>query len=224
MNIKKYLEYAKGIILYLILSFSLSLFLASLNLTKIPIFKNFWLLNILNLITPLITCIVLIIVYKDVFINKKQDLKANWQKYLNLMVKYYLVGLLLMIMTNLLISSITGNIAINEEQNRTLLNSLPLYSIIASIFLAPITEEIVFRASIKDLSNNINLKCFISCLLFGLMHVIFNGDFIFAIPYAALGFFLAKTYYETDNIFTSIIIHSMHNSICLLIILLGGLM
>ena len=134
MNIKKYLEYAKGIILYLVLSLGISLFLASLNLTKIPFFKNFWVLNILNLISPFITCIVLIIIYKDIFINKWQDFKVNWQKYINIMVKYYLVGLLLMIMTNLILSSITGNIAINEEQNRTLFNSLPLYSIIASIF------------------------------------------------------------------------------------------
>ena len=127
-----------------------------------------------------------------------------------------------MIVTNSLISSITQSMPQNEIQNRTLFNSLPLYSIISSIFLAPITEEIVFRASLKDLPLNINLKSLLSALIFGFIHVIFNGDFIFTIPYAALGFFLARTYYETDNIYTSIFIHMFHNGLCLLVLFTMG--
>ena len=127
-----------------------------------------------------------------------------------------------MIVTNTIISSITKSIAINEQGNRTLLNSLPLYSIISTIFLAPISEELAFRASFKEISQNKNVYCLISGLLFGLLHVIFNGDFIFIIPYALFGFFIAKSYSDTDNILVSITLHAWHNFFCVAILFLGG--
>ena len=222
MNTKKYIDTYKGIIIYFGLNIGIS-FLISIFLPKtIPFLKNPWFLSIINLIAPLITCIVLIICYQNIFHQKFQDFKTNFVKYLNIMIKYYLAGFLLMIVTNSLISSITKTMPQNEIQNRTLFNSLPLYSIISSIFLAPITEEIVFRASFKDLPLNINLKSLISALIFGLLHVIFNGDILFAIPFAALGYFLARTYYETDNIYTSISIHMFHNILCLFVLFIFG--
>lgn len=219
MKIKKYIQLSKGIIIYLFLNIIISLIIS-----KLPIPHNFWTSNLLNLVAPIITCIVLIIIYKQCFKNKFQDFKNNFSKYLSLIFKYWLVGLLIMMLTNTIISSITKQLPVNEETNRTLLYSLPLYSIFATIFLAPITEEITFRASIKEISSNINIYCLISALLFGLMHVIFNGDFIYAIPYASLGFFLARCYYETDNILCSIIMHSWHNFLCVILIYLGGLL
>ena len=38
-------------------------------------------------------------------------------------------------------------------------------------------------------------------------------DFIYIIPYAILGLFFALTVKETDNIFSSIIMHMIHNSL-----------
>lgn len=219
MKIKQYFDSFKGLIIYLFLTFGISLILKLL-----PPIKNMFLLNIVNLITPLSICLVLIIIYKNCFKNKFKDFQINKNKYLNLIFKYWLVGVLLMIMTNIIISSITKNIATNEELNRTLLNSLPLYSIISSIFLAPINEELIFRASFKEISSNIMVKSLISAFLFGFLHVVFNGDFIYIIPYASLGFFLAKAYFETDNIYVSIIMHAWHNFLCILILTLGGLL
>ena len=62
-------------------------------------------------------------------------------------------------------------------------------------------------------------------LLFGGMHLLSASslkELLFIIPYGSLGFFFAKAYYETDNIYTSIIMHIFHNSLSIFFILLGN--
>lgn len=218
MKINKYLNAFKGLVIYLTLSFLLEYIFASLFNTNNKLLENF-----VNLLTPTIIALVLITCFKDKFKNKFQDFKNNYATYLSLIMKYWLVGYMLMIITNAIISSITGNIAQNEENNRTLFNSLPLYSIIATIFLAPISEELTFRASFREISEKKNVFCLISGTLFGLLHVIFNGDYLFIIPYASFGYFLAKAYIETDNILVSILMHAWHNTFCIILLAIGGL-
>ena len=41
-------------------------------------------------------------------------------------------------------------------------------------------------------------------------------EILYIIPYGALGFFFAKAFYETDNIFSSISVHMIHNTIAVL--------
>lgn len=183
--------------------------------------NNKLVLNLANLIAPTLTCIVIVIIYKEAFKNKFQDLRNNFKSYSKTMLQCYFLGFLFMTITTAIISSITGNIAINEEKNRTLVNSLPLYSIIATVFLAPICEELAFRYPFKNFSNNKNICALVSCIFFGLAHVIFSGDFIYIIPYAGFGYFLALDYLKTDNILTSILLHMFHNAWCILFILCG---
>ena len=66
----------------------------------------------------------------------------------------------------------------------------------------------------------------ISGFIFGLVHTnitdnTFN-DFLVAIPYIIMGIDFSYIYSKSDNIFTTIIYHSMHNLILLLIQLIGG--
>lgn len=221
MDLKNKSKCFLGIIIYFGLMIGttilVSAFVTPLNL------KNPILISLANLIAPLLTLLVIVIIYKDAFKNKFNDFRKNSKKYTKIMIKCYFLGFLTMAISNIILSSITGNIAINEEQNRTLVNSLPLYSIIATIFFAPITEELTFRYPFCNFSSNKNICALISCIFFGFAHVIFNGDYIFIIPYAGFGFFLAKAYLDTDNIITSIGIHMFHNALCIITILLGGL-
>ena len=218
MKIRREIVGYFGLIIYIILPILLNDIIA-----KFFNFHNFWALNIVNLIAPTLTSIVLIGIYWPIIKDKWQDFKTNWRKYLPLMIKYWLVGFVLMLLTNTIISSITNNIALNEAENRTLFYSLPLFSIISTIFLAPICEELIFRGAFKNILRNKYVFCFFTAILFGLLHVAFQGDYIFIIPYAALGFMLALAYYETDNIFVSISMHAWHNFLCILVLFLGGL-
>ena len=51
----------------------------------------------------------------------------------------------------------------------------------------------------------------LSSFLFGMIHVISAGDFIYAIPYIAMGFALGYAYYKNQNIWYSIGVHLFQN-------------
>ena len=65
-----------------------------------------------------------------------------------------------------------------------------------------------------------------SGLIFASMHVLgmvnSNLDYLYIIPYLGLGSAFALLYYETDNIFTTIIMHSLHNAIAIILYLMVG--
>ncbi|MEG1648076.1 MAG: type II CAAX endopeptidase family protein [Bacilli bacterium] len=219
MKTTKILKPCSCIIIYLFLSTLMNIYIKSLINTT-----NFFLLNIVNLIAPLVICIILILLNKNELKNKFKDYKINFKKYLKIMIKYYLIGVLLMILSNNIIILILKSTAINESLNREIITKLPIYATISILFLGPISEELTFRASFKKLFTNEFLFSIVTAVIFGLIHVLFNGDLLFAVPYAALGFFFAKAYYQTNNILVSITMHSFHNLLCLLLIFIGGLM
>lgn len=218
MNKKQYIIGYLGIIIYILLPI-----LINNILTRFFHWQNFWLINLGNLLAPFLTSIILIIIYRQNFKGKLQDFQKKRRKYLPLMFKYWLVGFVIMMITNTIISSIVHNTATNEVENRTLFYSLPLFSIISTIFLAPVCEELTFRSAFKNIFKNKYLFCLVTATLFGLLHVVFQGDYIFIIPYASLGFMLALAYYETDNILVSIFMHAWHNFLCILILCLGSI-
>ncbi|MEG1142376.1 MAG: CPBP family intramembrane glutamic endopeptidase [Clostridia bacterium] len=128
-----------------------------------------------------------------------------------------------MIVTNFILTYFLKATPINESLNRDILTKLPLFATISVLILAPISEEIAFRGSFKKLFKSELVFSLVTSLIFGSIHVIFNGDFLFIIPYASLAFFFASAYFKTDNILVSITMHSFHNLLCLLLIFIGGL-
>lgn len=213
---KKYFGFL-NIFIYIFLTEILTYFF-----TKIIFFKNPLLINLYCLIPSSLVLILLIYINKDIFTNKFQDLKKNFQKYFNLTIRYYLCGLLSMIIASNILSLFTSPISQNEALNREALQKLPIYSALAMVIIAPLTEEITFRGSFKKGYPNKKVFLLLTSFLFGFMHVIFNGDFLNFLPYSALGYFLGKIYYETDNILLSILTHSFHNFLCILILFLGS--
>ena len=67
----------------------------------------------------------------------------------------------------------------------------------------------------------------ISGILFGSMHVIGSVtsvyDYLYIIPYSALGISFAALLYKTDNIFSTITIHSIHNTASIILYFMGGI-
>ena len=131
--------------------------------------------------------------------------------------KYYILGFVGMVASNLILIFITdGGIAGNEEAVRDMIDKVPLYMAFSTIFYAPLTEEIIFRKCIKDVIKNKLIYILASGFIFGGMHIIgFATNFIdtlFIIPYSSLGIAFAYTYYKTDNIFSTIVMHCLHNT------------
>ena len=167
-------------------------------------------------------------------INKDiKDMKINYKSYIELTIKYYIIGLIIMYASNIIINLLFDKaIANNEEMVRDLINKYPLYMLFSVSIYAPFVEEIIFRKSIKDAvlsygNNHITKYLYIitSGLIFSLLHVLGSDniiDYLYIIPYLSLGCIFALIYYKTDNIFNTIIIHSLHNTVAIILYLVAG--
>jgi membrane protease YdiL (CAAX protease family) len=60
-----------------------------------------------------------------------------------------------------------------------------------------------------------------SGIVFGLLHVITSFDYLYdllyIIPYSSLGIAFALIYYRTNNVFSSIFVHALHNTILVIL-------
>lgn len=178
----------------------------------------------LLLIQEIILTIILIRIQKDKFHNAWKDFKTNKKEYLDLMIKSWVLGFIIMAVSNLFINVVLKNgIAENEEQNRIIMKNLALYAIPAIMVLGPICEEITFRASLKKIFNNKFLYIVITSFFFAFAHLYGNLssiiDLLYLIPYGSLGVAMGYTYSKTDNILTNIFIHMFHNSLSVLAII-----
>jgi len=132
-----------------------------------------------------------------------------------------------MVISNLfIIYVIKGGIAENEEAVRNLINISPIYMLFEVAIYAPLTEELIFRKSIRDIFKNKWAFIITSGFVFGALHVISSvettTDLLFLIPYCSLGFTFAYLYYKSNNIFSSISMHAMHNTMAIILYLIGA--
>ena len=180
-------------------------------------------------VIDLLVVAVLVICNFDLLKNDFKKFKKDYKKCLDEGFKYYVLGLVLMVISNLIIINLNGgNIANNEELNRSVISLYPLYAISSIALFGPIMEEITFRGGFKQAIRNIVFYTVFTGILFGSAHIIGNvyafSDVLFIIPYCILGLAFSYICYKTDNIFTSISIHMIHNLFSLLIIFIGGVL
>lgn len=198
---------------------------------------GFWTRNFAYLLYEIILVGIFCILYRKTLINDWKDFKKNRKKYMKVAIPLWIYGLMMMLASNYIINIFitNGNIAANEAANRTVMLKLPIYAISSMVFLGPIMEELIFRRSLKNAFSHIYIFAFVSAIIFAGFHVatgidsvsaIFTNwkELLFIIPYGSLGFMLALAYYKTNNIFTSISIHIMHNSLSVGLVLISLLL
>lgn len=171
----------------------------------------------------------LIIIVISYYKTLKKDFKPFFNNFLNNFeeaFKYYIIGLGIMIVSNLIISlGLNGGVGENEETVRSFIDVAPFLMFLEVSIYAPIAEELLFRKSIREVVNNKWLYIFISGFIFGALHVTSITslfDLLYLIPYCSLGFAFAFIYAKTDNIYSTISIHAMHNTITILLYFLGA--
>lgn len=150
---------------------------------------------------------------KDIKLMKEKH-KEYYQKYL----KYWLLSVGIMFVSNAIIMMITGNSTSgNEKAIRELFSTSPLYVYFSGVIFAPFVEELIFRKCFHDLIPNRYLFIFISGFVFGGLHVLTNYsgalDLLYLIPYCAPGLVFAYIMEKTDNVLVSIGLHFLHNGI-----------
>lgn len=157
------------------------------------------------------------------FLIYRKDLKKEFKKFkdeflynIDVGFKCWIMGLLIMIACNwILLTVFKSGGANNENAVQSMIKSLPWLMLIDAGFIAPFNEEIVFRKTLKDIFKNKWVFVISSFLLFGSVHVVGSAtcltDYLYIIPYGALGGAFAYAYYETDTVFTSMSLHMFHN-------------
>ena len=178
--------------------------------------------------------IILFFVYKKDIIKDLKDLKNNFVKIFDQAFKHYVVGLILMIVTNFVIALVFSSAnANNEEAIREYINLYPLYMLFSVSIYAPFVEEILFRKAIynsvlpyKQNTFTKYIYVILSGLIFASLHVVGLSDklvdYIYIIPYLSLGVAFSLLYYKSKNIFSSIMMHSLHNTVTILLYILVG--
>ncbi len=111
--------------------------------------------------------------------------------------------------------------SLNQQAIVNLMECRPLLMAATTVLCAPLGEEMVFRFTVmKGLLNKPWLGILISSFLFGLIHVVSGGDFIYLIQYMAMGMALGYVYYRHQNIWYSIGVHAIQNFISTLLVIL----
>lgn len=233
---EKTIKFLKGMafsILLFVLYFLICPNLFAVLLKNGLLSDNFWIHNLSYLAIYVLTLLViLLIIYKDLC-RQWRDFLKNPKQILNKGFTYWVYGMIVMIISNLIVSSIIGNIAVNEQMTRETLIATPLYAIPTIIFIGPFLEEIVFRYGFRESFTKKIPYALFCALIFAGIHIIsaidtwtlegilaHANELLFLVPYGSLGFFFAKSYYETENIFSSIIPHMLHNTISVSLILI----
>lgn len=182
--------------------------------TTLPIWVKVFYLTMYSVLTASL----IMIIYNKKISKDFKDMKENSIKYFNKYIKYWLIGLFIMMVSNLFINLIvTNDIPSNEQAIRETFNISPLYIFFSAVIYAPIVEELIFRQSIKNIFHNKWLFIIISGLLFGSMHVF--GDFknitdlLYIIPYSTPGIIFAYMLEDSDNICVPMSFHFIHNGI-----------
>lgn len=163
------------------------------------------------------------------FKTLKKDFKPFFKNFANNFeesFKYYIVGLGIMIVSNLIITLVLGGgVGENEETVRSYIDIAPLLMFLEVSIYAPFAEELLFRKSIRDVFKNKWLYIFISGFIFGALHVVGIEslfDLLYLIPYCSLGFTFAYIYAKTNNIYSTISIHAVHNAVTMILYFVGA--
>ena len=151
-DIFKYYKTTMVIIFFFIYQ---TLIISLLNYLKIDIntLSNTSLTGLLFLIDLLEITIFFLFYYKDM---KKDitDFKDNYKAYIKIAFKWWLIGLSIMYLSNIILYFIVNTNASNEILVQEQIKKLPFYMLISASITAPFTEEVVFRKSIKDIFTN----------------------------------------------------------------------
>lgn len=173
-----------------------------------------------NLTVYIIVLTIFILIFRKTIIPDFYKFKKNYKKIIKDNFYIWLIGLVIMAISSAIIGNFVS-LPENELIVRNLFNRSPLFMCILSIIIAPITEELLTRVLLKDAFKNPYIYYILSGLIFGLLHIISSKNLLYLlylIPYSTLGFCFALMYKKTNNVWTNITFHSIHNLFAMLLL------
>ena len=169
------------------------------------------------LVVEICMALLIYIIYENEINKAIDDIKINHKKYFDKYFKVYIIGIVIMLVTNMIISFIGGNMSSNETAIRNEFNNFPITTYISAVFIAPIVEEFVFRMGIRSIFKNNIIYILVSGVLFGYLHIMtmpMNLLFpLYLLSYSSAGIAFAYMMTKSNNILISSWFHLMHNGL-----------
>ena len=97
---------------------------------------------------------ILFLLYRKTLLKDLPSYFKNFFKNINIGIKYWIIGLCIMMLSNIIISHYFPGGSANEEAVQTIIKQVPTYMIFSTVVYAPFVEELIFRKSIRDIINN----------------------------------------------------------------------
>lgn len=176
--------------------------------------------------TPYLIIFLLVILFNyHQILNDLKIFVKNIKVYIPYIIKNYFQMLGTMVLVAIPISIINnGNISSNQQLINNMFDKVPIIVLLLSTLYAPFVEENIFRLSFLRIFKNKYVFIILSSFIFGLLHVIDSVSsiyqFLYIFQYMSLGYFLARAYYDSKNIFISMSMHFLQNFISAILILL----
>lgn len=172
--------------------------------------------------------IIYLIKYRTMFKESINKYFSNFGKNFGDSLKYWGIGLVFMYLFNIILIYFVfgGNISANEELNRQSITSYPIIGFISISIVAPLVEEMLFRYGLRKVTGKTKYFPLITAILFGGVHTLAGigmslKELLFILPYGSLGYAFGYLYNKSDNIVSTIISHSIHNTVVFIIILMA---
>ena len=222
IKLKEWLIFLGILFLFLYLDY----FVVGVYFTARTNMNNLTLLDKLIILFSKYIILVIIFLARDFKYLKEKwiDFKKNFKKYFKIAFKNWFAGFIIMVISNIIISHFINGIGENESAVQELITKLPIIAFMLTTIFAPFIEEMVFRKYLQNCVDNKTLYMILSGLIFGFIHTQIDVnimELLLIIPYGALGFMFAKTINETDNIYTTIMMHMFHNGVLTLLAIWG---
>jgi len=205
----------KPIIMYLAIVFGVQFVLGLiLGIFGIVNLNDSKALNLISIAIQIVTFIVLFIMYYQRIISDFKRL--SHRDWLTVIVATVII-IIINILGSYLLEYFNVNMS-NQDEIEALFDSLKIPTLLFTVLMAPVVEELIFRYSFKTFIKNDILFVILSGLIFGVLHSI--G--IALLLYAYIGVSLAIVYLRTNkNIASTITIHMLNNVFAALLLLLG---
>lgn len=172
---------------------------------------------LISIVYELLMITGIVFIYLKTIVKDFNNFRQNFEYYFNTYAKYWFLNLGLMMISNIIISSLINiNSSTNQQYIVSLLDKYPIYTFITTILIAPVLEELVFRLTFRKTFKTDILFIFLSGLIFGILHFSVATsvkELLYIIPYSIPGWIFAYTLKKSNNIFVPISLHMFHNTI-----------
>lgn len=217
-KINNFLFFIALFILYVVYSSFIIMIFSKLgiNINKLGIHSKNTFLIIIDISLMIITYLI----YRKELNREFSKYFKHFGNYFVFGIEMWLIGIILMITSNLLIGLfLPGSEAANETAIQNMLAKTPIYITFSACVFAPFMEEMIFRKCLRNVFKIDILYIIMSGLLFGLVHnisVIGTINMIYIIPYGIFGSVFAYAYIKKNDIFVPIIMHMLHNTLLII--------